>query len=94
MSTAAFLTSTCTRLKLIRPYADIPAAMIDRRLLGHWTQQRAARERLRDALPPLWRNDPRPKMGDVREFYVEGMLQMWGPPPRLPRPVAIGDDDR
>jgi len=67
------------------------AAMIDRRLLGHWQRERAARERLRASLPPSWRDDPRPKMDEVRELYVEGMLRMWSPPPR---PIAIGDDDR
>jgi hypothetical protein len=81
-------------LKPICLIADIPAAMIDRRLLDHWTRQRTARQRLRDTLPPSWRNDPRPGMAKVREVYIEGMLQMWGPPPRFPRPVAIGDDDR
>jgi len=65
--------------------------MIDRRLLRHWQRERAARERLRASLPPSWRKDPRPKMDEVRELYVEGMLRMWSPPPR---PIAIGDDDR
>ena len=65
--------------------------MIDRRLLRHWQRERPARERLRASLPPSWRDDPRPKMDEVRELYVEGMLRMWSPPPR---PIAIGDDDR
>jgi hypothetical protein len=65
--------------------------MIDRRLLGHWQRERAARAQLRRSLPPSWRNDPRPKMEDVRELYVEAMLQMR---PRPVRPSAIGDDDR
>jgi hypothetical protein len=71
--------------------ADISGAMIDRRLLDHWQRERAARARLRRSLPPSWRDDPRPKMEDVRELYVEAMLRM---EPQLVRPVAIGDDDR
>jgi len=65
--------------------------MIDRRLLRHWQRERAARERLRASLPPSWRNDRRPKMNEVRELYVEGMLRMGSPPSRS---IAIGDDDR
>lgn len=65
--------------------------MIDSRLLEHWQQQRTARERLRQSLPPSWRNDPRPTMEEVRELYVEGMLRTRRGPLR---PVAIGDDDR
>ena len=71
--------------------ADIAAAMIDRRLLEHWQRERAARTRLRRALPASWRDDPRPKMEDVRELYVEAMLEM---SPRPTRSAAIGDDDR
>jgi hypothetical protein len=66
--------------------------MIDTRLLEHWRRARAARTRLRDSLPPSWRDDPRPKMDEVRELYVEGMLQMWSS--SLSRPAVIGDDDR
>jgi hypothetical protein len=65
--------------------------MIDRRLLEHWQRERAARARLRDSLPPSWRNDPRPNMDEVRELYIEAMLQLKRP---SVRPVAIGDDDR
>jgi hypothetical protein len=49
--------------------------VIDLRLLEHWLREQYAREVLRRALPSSWRNDPRPKMEDVREFYVEAMLQ-------------------
>jgi hypothetical protein len=65
--------------------------MVDRRLLKHWQRERAARAQLRRSLPQSWRDDPRPKMEDVRELYVEAMLRMG---PRLVRSVAIGDDDR
>jgi hypothetical protein len=65
--------------------------MIDRRLLEHWERERAARERLRAALPQSWRDDPRPNMDIVRELYVEAMLRLKHDPSRL---VAIGDDDR
>lgn len=66
--------------------------MIDDRLLGHWERERAARVRLRDSLPPSWRNDPRPNMDVVRELYIEAMLRLKEQP--SVRPVAIGDDDR
>jgi hypothetical protein len=50
--------------------------MIDTRYLEHWQRELTERERLRRSLPESWRNDPRPKMDEVRELYVEGMLQM------------------
>jgi len=65
--------------------------MIDRRLLGHWERERAARARLRESLPASWRNDPRPNMDEVRELYIEAMLRLKQQPAR---PAAIGDDDR
>jgi hypothetical protein len=65
--------------------------MVDRRLLQYWERERAARERLRDSLPPSWRDDPRPNMDEVRELYIEAMLRLKQP---SIRPVAIGDDDR
>jgi len=65
--------------------------MIDRRLLGHWERERAARAGLRSSLPASWRNDPRPNMDVVRELYVEAMLNMKR---SSGRPAAIGDDDR
>jgi hypothetical protein len=55
--------------------------MVDQRFLEHWQRERAARERLRRSLPPSWRNDPRPKMDEVRELYIEAMLRMMQPPP-------------
>ncbi len=66
--------------------------MIDDRLLAHWEREQAARNRLRDSLPPSWRNDPRPDMDVVRELYIEAMLRVKQQP--TVRPVAIGDDDR
>ena len=71
--------------------ADIPACMIDDRLLGHWERESAARARLRESLPASWRNDPRPNMDAVRELYIEAMLRLKEP---QVQPVAIGDDDR
>ena len=65
--------------------------MIDDRLLAHWERERASRARLRDALPPSWRDDPRPNMDVVRELYIEAMLRLKHEPVR---PTAIGDDDR
>ena len=65
--------------------------MIDRRLLGHWERERAARANLRNSLPASWRNDPRPNMDVVRELYIEAMLDMKR---STGRPSAIGDDDR
>jgi len=50
--------------------------MVDRRLLDHWERQRDARDRLRRQLPPSWRDDPRPKMAEVREAYIEAMLDL------------------
>ncbi|HEV8179826.1 MAG TPA: hypothetical protein VGP54_05940 [Gaiellaceae bacterium] len=64
--------------------------MIDRRLLEHWEKEQSSRARLRDSLPPSWRNDPRPNMDVVRELYIEAMLRM----KQDQRPAAIGDDDR
>jgi hypothetical protein len=72
--------------------ADIAAAVIDSRMLEHWQRERGARERLRQSLPSSWRNDPRPKMDEVREMYIEGMLAMQGRP--MHPVAAIGDDDR
>ncbi|HEY2311810.1 MAG TPA: hypothetical protein VGH46_11950 [Gaiellaceae bacterium] len=66
--------------------------MIDDRLLGHWERETAARDRLRNALPASWRNDPRPDMDVVRELYIEAMLRLKQQPSA--RPVAIGNDDR
>jgi hypothetical protein len=66
--------------------------MIDDRLREHWERESAARDRLRNALPPSWRNDPRPNMDVVRELYIEAMLRLKQPP--SVHPVAIGDDDR
>jgi hypothetical protein len=66
--------------------------MIDDRLLEHWEQESAARERLRNSLPASWRNDPRPNMDVVRELYIEAMLRLKRQP--SVRPAAIGDDDR
>jgi hypothetical protein len=50
--------------------------MVDRRLVEHWQRQRTERAQLRRALPRSWRDDPRPKMADVRETYVEAMLEL------------------
>jgi hypothetical protein len=65
------------------------AAMIDERLLLHWQFVRKAREQARASLPSSWREDPRPKMDEVREMYIEGMPRMNGS-----SPVAAINDDR
>ena len=65
--------------------------VIDYRLLEQWQRDLAAREVARASLPASWLNDPRPKMRDVCEAYIEGMLQMSNPRGDA---VAIGDDDR
>jgi hypothetical protein len=65
--------------------------MVDERLLEHWTRQRAARARLRNSLPRSWQEDSRPKMGHVRELYVESMLELRRP---VAGTVTLGDDDR
>ncbi|HZT92471.1 MAG TPA: hypothetical protein VFA05_10575 [Gaiellaceae bacterium] len=49
---------------------------MDRRLLAHWTDERRRRSRARASLPASWRNDPRPRMADVREIFVEGIVEM------------------
>lgn len=66
--------------------------MIDDSLLAHWEREQAARARLRDSLPPSWRDDPRANMDIVRELYIEAMLRLKERP--AARLVAIGDDDR
>lgn len=50
--------------------------MVDRRLLHHWQREQRARQRARASLPPSWRRDPRAAMADVREAYVEGLVEM------------------
>lgn len=42
----------------------------------HWQRERRARERARASLPQSWLDDPRPAMADVRETFVEGMVDM------------------
>jgi tryptophan 2,3-dioxygenase len=64
--------------------------MIDNRLLDRWQRERAAREEVRAALPESWRNPSHPKLYEVRETYVEAMVEV----KRSPRVVAITNDDR
>jgi hypothetical protein len=66
--------------------------VIDSRLQEHWRRLRAAREQLRESLPPSWQSDPRPEMDEVRETYVEGILQMQSQP--ISRMAAFREDDR
>ncbi len=61
--------------------------MVDRRLLAHWKRERAARERARASLPREWREDERPRMTEVRETFVEGIVD-------LRRTVVLIDEDR
>jgi len=42
----------------------------------HWQLERRARERARASLPQSWLRDPRPAMEDVREAFVEGIVDM------------------
>lgn len=55
--------------------ADSDGAMLELRLQDHWKRERANRERIRTALPPSWRDDPRPEMLAVCDVYVEAMLR-------------------
>jgi hypothetical protein len=50
--------------------------VVDQRLLDHWRRARRARERARASLPASWQRDPRPAMVEVREAYVEGIVDM------------------
>jgi hypothetical protein len=50
--------------------------MVDRRLETYWRRERRERERARASLPPSWVNDPRPEMVDVRETFVEGLVDL------------------
>lgn len=50
--------------------------MVDRRFELYWRRERRARERARASLPKSWVEDPRPAMADVRETFVEGMVEM------------------
>ena len=65
--------------------------MIDTSLLAYWQGQCKAREQARAALPPSWREDPRPQMRTVCEIYIEAMLAMKNAGRSV---VAIGEDDR
>jgi hypothetical protein len=47
--------------------------------------------RTRAALPASWRDDPRPRMRETCEIFIESMLQMNRPSRRF---VSIGEDDR
>jgi hypothetical protein len=65
--------------------------MIDYRLLEQWQRAHATRERARASLPASWRDDPRSKMREVCEVFIEAMFQMNQPSGNV---VALGDDDR
>ena len=64
--------------------------MVDERLLEHWQREREARDNARARLPVSLRDDPRPRIRDACETFIEAMLEMNRPA----RPVAIADDDR
>ena len=51
--------------------ADVAGVSVDRRLLNYWQREQVARRKARAALPPQWRNDPRPEMHQVVDVYVE-----------------------
>lgn len=63
--------------------------MVDRRLQTFWERELRARARLRAGLPESWRDDPQPAMLNVREHYVEAILEM-----RRIVTIPIPADDR
>ena len=63
--------------------------MIDTRLLEHWQREREARESARARLPTSLRDDPRPRVRDVCETFIETMLAI-----DRTRTIAIAEDDR
>jgi hypothetical protein len=62
-------------LKAKRPRADQELMALDTTLLAHWQSQQSARARARRRLPPGWLDDPRPRMGEVADIYVEFFAQ-------------------
>jgi len=64
--------------------------MVEYRFFDYWERERAARERQRAALPASWRDDSLPRMHEVREAYVEAMLDL----KRSSRVPAVATDDR
>jgi hypothetical protein len=66
-------------------------AAVDRRLLGYWNRQQAARRQARTNLPSSWRDDPRPEMHEVTDAYVELLARIKQERPRL---HALTYDDR
>jgi hypothetical protein len=63
---------------------------VDDRLLEHWQRVRTARELAHAARRVSWRDNPDPKMHEMRDTYVEAMLHL----DRSLRLAAINDDDR
>jgi hypothetical protein len=63
--------ATKLALKLRVVSADVARVSVDSRLLNYWQREQVARRKARAALPPQWRNDPRPEMHQVVDVYVE-----------------------
>jgi hypothetical protein len=63
---------------------------VDRRLLGHWNREQAARRHSRHTLPLAWQNDTRPEMRAVIDVYVEMLARI----KEQKQLYALTDDDR
>jgi hypothetical protein len=63
---------------------------VDRRLLGHWNREQAARHQGRQSLPSSWRDDTRPEMRAVVDVYVEMLARI----KHQRQLYALTDDDR
>jgi len=65
-------------------------AVVDRRFLGYWNREQAARRHAGKNLPRGWRNDPRPEMHAVTDVYVEMLARIR----QQKRLSALTDDPR
>ena len=63
---------------------------VDRRLLGHWNREQAARRQGRQHLPSAWQNDTRPEMRAVLDVYVEMLARI----KHQKELYVLTDDDR
>jgi hypothetical protein len=63
---------------------------VDRRLLGYWNREQAARRQSRRNLPASWRNDTRPEMQAVTDVYIELLTRI----KQQKQLYALADDDR
>ena len=65
-------------------------AVVDRRFLGEWNREQAARRNARMNLPRGWRNDPRAEMHAITDVYVEMLARIR----QQKQLYALTDDDR